>query len=100
MYCFFVVFFFLLTVELLNKCNISQTKFWKSIGKVGLVVGPFEVVNVDCFTTTSTVDVLSKWKSEFSDLFIPPQTLLVGVYTIFTLSGRPSVRDAVFFLIS
>ena len=68
------MYWFSLQPELLNECNIDQTRFWKSIGKVGASSRsksfiPFEVVNVDGSTTTSTVDVLGKWKSEFSNLF-------------------------------
>ena len=68
------MYWFSLQSELLNECNIDQTRFWKSIGKVGVSSRnksfiPFEVVNVDGSTTTSTVDVLGKWKSEFSNLF-------------------------------
>ena len=59
------MYWFSLQSELLNECNIDQTKFWKLIGKVWVSSRnnsyiPFEDVNVDGSSRTSTVDVLSK----------------------------------------
>ncbi|XP_053405160.1 uncharacterized protein LOC128558904 [Mercenaria mercenaria] len=60
--------------ELLTECNVDNTKFWKSNGKVGVwhckkQSIPNEVVlnngNISC----SLSDVLHKWQSDFSSLF-------------------------------
>lgn len=60
--------------ELLTDCNVDQTKFWKSIGKIG--VGnckskqiPMKVTLEDGSTSTCVDDVLFKWKNDFSSLF-------------------------------
>lgn len=53
---------------------LIKLSFGNQLVKLGLVIGItaiilFEVVHVDGSTTTSSVDVLGKWKSEFSNLF-------------------------------
>ena len=59
--------------ELENECNVDQSRFWKSIGKIGVHNAkvdniPMEVINQDGSTSTCTIDVLNKWKQDFSSL--------------------------------
>ena len=56
-----------------NECNVDQNRFWKSIGKIGVHNAkvdniPMEVINQDGSTSTCTIDVLNKWKHDFSSL--------------------------------
>ena len=67
------LYWYSLQSELENECNIDQTRFWKSIGKIGVNsskadIIPMEVITQDGSTTTCTIDVLNKWKNDFSSL--------------------------------
>ncbi len=65
---------FSLQDDILEKCNVDNNSFWKSIGKIG--VGntkskriPMEVVLDNGQTSTTVEDVLDKWKRDCSSLF-------------------------------
>ena len=56
--------------ELENKCNVDQSRFWKSIGKIGIhnakvdnIHVPMRWVHLDLH-----IDMLIKWKQDFSSL--------------------------------
>ena len=60
--------------NLLDECNVDQTQFWKSIGKIGVSCTnkkgiPMEVVLGDGSVSFNITDVLRKWQDEFSSLF-------------------------------
>ena len=59
--------------ELLNECEVDQTSFWKSIGKIGVnglsKTIPIEIVKQDGSTSNSILEVLERWKHDFSKLF-------------------------------
>jgi hypothetical protein len=65
--------------DLLNECNVDQSRFWKSIGRIGIGQSntkkiPNEVI-LDDGSLSSDVDVvMSKWKLEFSSLFNNPKS--------------------------
>ena len=67
------LYWYSLQSELENECNVDQTRFWKSIGKIGVNSSKAdtistEVITQDGSTTTCTIDVLNKWKNDFSSL--------------------------------
>ncbi|XP_060589316.1 uncharacterized protein LOC132744577 [Ruditapes philippinarum] len=60
--------------ELLDECNVDQSKFWQSIGKIGIGHSkgtniPMQVVFDNGTTSSSVSDILSKWKHDFSSVF-------------------------------
>ena len=62
-----------LQAELEQECNKDNTRFWKSIGKIGVSSAkrnliPFEITNQDGTVSHNTQDVLNKWKFDFSNL--------------------------------
>lgn len=59
---------------MLKECNVDQSNFWKSVGKIG--VGqikkkciPLEVTLNDGSLSTDLSQVLNKWKHDFSSLY-------------------------------
>ena len=60
--------------EILDECNVDQSKFWKSIGKVGISQTnkntiPMEVALGDGSISVDVSDVLRKWRNDFHSLF-------------------------------
>ena len=60
--------------EMLDECNVDPSKFWKSIGKIGISLAnkktiPMEVTLDDGSVSFNVSDVLSKWRSDFNSLF-------------------------------
>ncbi|KAL4236102.1 hypothetical protein ACF0H5_004488 [Mactra antiquata] len=60
--------------NLLDECNIDNTKFWRSIGKIGVNQSsrksiPEEVTLPDGSISTCIDNVLLKWKTDFNSLF-------------------------------
>ena len=60
--------------SLLDECNVDQTQFWKSIGKIGINGAskqhiPMEVVLEDGSVSFNISDILNKWQTDFSSLF-------------------------------
>ena len=59
---------------ILNECNVDQSKFWKSIGKIGISHAnknaiPMEVALDDGSVSFYINDVLRKWRNDFCSLF-------------------------------
>lgn len=59
--------------ELEQECNIDHTRFWKSIGKIGVKSAkrnliPCEIITNDGSVSQETDEVLNKWKSDFCNL--------------------------------
>lgn len=68
--------------ELLTECENNGQEFWKTIGKIG--VGhtkkkgiPMEVICDDGSISNNLHTVLSKWKVDFSSLFVDRQTDII-----------------------
>ena len=60
--------------SLLDECNVDQSQFWKSIGKIGISCTnkkgiPTEIVLDDGSVSLTISDVLRKWQSDLSSLF-------------------------------
>ena len=60
--------------KILDECNVDQSKFWKSFGKVGIGHAnknsiPMEVTLEDGSVSFNICDVLNKWRNDFSSLF-------------------------------
>ena len=60
--------------KILDECNVDQSKFWKSFGKVGIGHAnknsiPMEVTLEDGIVSFNISDVLNKWRTDFSSLF-------------------------------
>ena len=60
--------------EILDECNVDQSIFWKSIGKVGISQTnkntiPMEVTLDDGSISVDVSDVLRKWRNDFHSLF-------------------------------
>ena len=56
--------------SLLDECNVDQTPFWKSIGKIGVNGAslqhiPMEVVLEDSSVSFNISDILNKWRTDF-----------------------------------
>ena len=64
---------FSLQSELEQECNIDYSRFWKSIGKIGVNNAkrntvPIEIITQDGPISNDIDEVLQKWKADFSDL--------------------------------
>ena len=60
--------------NLLDECNVDQSQFWKSIGKIGISYAnkksiPMEVLSDDGSVSTNLSDILGKWQDDFRSLF-------------------------------
>ena len=58
----------------MDECNVDQTQFWKSIGKIGINSTnrkhiPLEIVLEDGSISLNISDILNKWQTDFSSLF-------------------------------
>ena len=68
------LYWYSLQKQLLDECEVDQTSFWKSIGKIGVNCSknsgiPMEVVLPDGSISCDVQDVLARWKNDFSSLF-------------------------------
>ena len=60
-----------------------------------LLINPSEILQVSSSWSEDVHVLFTEYLNfffHFFHIFIPPQTLFVGGYTVFTLSVRPSVR--------
>ncbi|XP_052808975.1 uncharacterized protein LOC128237452 [Mya arenaria] len=77
------LYWFTLQTQLLDECKVDSSKFWKSVGKIGVNVTtsnviPMEVVMPDGSISNDVNTVLDKWKHDFSSLFNTSNYLSVG----------------------
>ena len=68
------LYWFSMQKSLLDECNVDQTQFWKSMGKIGINSTnrkhiPLEIVLEDGSISLNISDILNKWQADFSSLF-------------------------------
>ena len=59
---------------MLDECNVDQSKFWKSIGKIDISLANKKTISMEVTLDDGSVssyvsDVLSKWRNDFNSLF-------------------------------
>ena len=69
--------------NLLDECNMDQSQFWKSIGKIGINYAnkksvPMEITLHDGTIATNISDSFCKWMDDFSSLFTIADQSAVG----------------------
>jgi hypothetical protein len=69
------LYWYFLQDQLLDECSVDTTKFWKSIGKIGVNCFksntiPMEVLLNDCSVSSRVDDVLARWETDLSTFIL------------------------------